>query len=617
MSLPAAKVVASATATPVSERDRLGSIALDQWRGLALVLVLISHGFFFTDRVNGIGRVGVNLFFFISGILVFRSLSRSRAKSDFARTRSFWWRRFRRLYPAVITYVMAMLPIVWLLQYRPGLPLDSDFSSYLKAIPVAIFYVANYFEPPMALGHLWSLACEMQFYLIAPIIYLLGGRTDQRRHLVFGCLLVLLMGVGASQPFIGKWKYHFEFAVWPMMLGFCCEYKRHWFNWFSHSTVTALLWSAVAVCGVSISAMLAGMETKPLVVATGALLLAPCLVAYLYGRPMPKFAGPAMKWLGERTYSIYLWQQPFTICNYIPNVLHPLGSTAAVAVGGVWFHWFEWPFLSTSRRAVEIHPPPRRAGKWKWPAIGFAVLAVLLFTSFWMLRQHYEHRLARQIYPVAAPRLSVVANAPAHFDATVLLLGDSRMVQWGVPQLPDWRVVNGAVGGSTTGQLRLAAPKLLEKIHPNVVVLETGINDLKYLGIRPELSAQIVSLATSNLTAVVRECVAHQCKVIVLDTWPAGTPSLARRLVWNAAVAKSVVQLNARLRGLNSPKHGIYVVDLLAEARLKGEPGLYRDTLHFNQAVYRHLTPVLQRELKRFLPSEKKMSSDGTKRRLE
>lgn len=48
------------------------SVALDQWRGLALMLVfvLISHGFYLTDRVHGAGRVGVNLFFFISGLLV-------------------------------------------------------------------------------------------------------------------------------------------------------------------------------------------------------------------------------------------------------------------------------------------------------------------------------------------------------------------------------------------------------------------------------------------------------------------------------------------------------------------------------------------------------------------
>jgi peptidoglycan/LPS O-acetylase OafA/YrhL len=38
------------------------------------MLVLISHGFYLTDRVHGAGRVGVNLFFFISGLLVYRSL---------------------------------------------------------------------------------------------------------------------------------------------------------------------------------------------------------------------------------------------------------------------------------------------------------------------------------------------------------------------------------------------------------------------------------------------------------------------------------------------------------------------------------------------------------------
>ena len=99
-------IPASATPTAASEQDQ----SWDQsrwikWRGLALLMVLISHGLFFTDRVNGIGRVGVNLFFFISGILVFRSLSRTRAKTDWERTRSFWRRRLRRLYPALLAYV--------------------------------------------------------------------------------------------------------------------------------------------------------------------------------------------------------------------------------------------------------------------------------------------------------------------------------------------------------------------------------------------------------------------------------------------------------------------------------------------------------------------------------
>src|SRR4029077_562681 len=106
------------------------------------------------DRVNGIGRVGVNLFFFISGILVFRSLSHTRAKTDLERTKSFWWRRLRRLYPALITYTLAMMPFAWLLQHRPNLPAESDFTSYLKGMPAAFTYTENYFEGPMSLGHL-------------------------------------------------------------------------------------------------------------------------------------------------------------------------------------------------------------------------------------------------------------------------------------------------------------------------------------------------------------------------------------------------------------------------------------------------------------------------------
>jgi peptidoglycan/LPS O-acetylase OafA/YrhL len=106
----------------------------------------------------------------------------------------------------------------------------------------------------------------------------------------------------------------------------------------------------MAVCGASLVITVFFSEMKPLVIATGALLLAPCLMAYLSGCPMPGIAGRAMKWLGERTYSIYLWQQPFTLCNFLPDVLHPAGALVSVAVGGVWFHFFERPFLSAGRR---------------------------------------------------------------------------------------------------------------------------------------------------------------------------------------------------------------------------------------------------------------------------
>jgi peptidoglycan/LPS O-acetylase OafA/YrhL len=324
---------------------------LDQWRGLALVLVLISHGFYFTERVEGLGRVGVNLFFFISGILVFRSLSRSRATTGWERTRLYWWRRLRRLYPALIAYVLVLLPLAWLLQHRPNLPPNSDFGSYLKTLPVAATASINYFENvPWSVGHLWSVACEIQFYLLAPLIFIAGGATARQRNLVFGILLLLLAGLGAAQPFVGGGKYHFEFAVWPMMLGFFCEHDREWLRRMLGSLAAVIFWFGAGVGGTGLLLMLFGLKMKLAVVASGTLLLAPCLMAYLFGRPAPWIAGRWLKWLGERTYSIYLWQEPFTICNYLPSLLQPAGAMISVAVGGVWFYFFERPFLSATRR---------------------------------------------------------------------------------------------------------------------------------------------------------------------------------------------------------------------------------------------------------------------------
>jgi peptidoglycan/LPS O-acetylase OafA/YrhL len=347
-------VLAGNAPRPPSLLGTDSSASLDQWRGLALVLVLVSHGFFHTNRVHGIGRVGVNLFFFISGVLVYRSLARQEQKPAWDRTRSFWWRRFRRLFPALLAYVVAIAPLVYFGQHLSWLPPRSSFGEYLRAVPVALIYLVNFDWPvkvPLSLGHLWSLACEMQFYLLAPLIYIAGGRSSLRRHLVWGGLLLLLMGLGVTQPLFGEeTKYYFQFAVWPMMLGFFCEYKKPWLNQLPRKLSLAAAWGGVALLVASTVLMLDGIGMKKLVIASGALVLIPCFVFYSAGSPIPGLPGRILLWLGERTYSIYLWQQPLTICGFLPAVLRPLGAAFSAVIGGVWFRFFEWPFLSMSRR---------------------------------------------------------------------------------------------------------------------------------------------------------------------------------------------------------------------------------------------------------------------------
>jgi peptidoglycan/LPS O-acetylase OafA/YrhL len=327
------------------------STALDQWRGLAILLVLTSHAFYLTGRIYGLGREGVNLFFFISGVLVFKSLTGYADRTWRERASQFWKRRLRRLYPAVAAYILAMLPIVYALRHVPG-ALDASVADYLQRAPLALLYVINYFpETSLPLGHLWSLACEMQFYLLAPVIFLLGGKSFTRRNLTWGALLLALVSWG----FIGamrypNYKFHFDIAVWPMMLGFFCEYRKDFFKRIPAGLYNWIILGSVAALIAMVGLMLYGYEMKHIVIVLGTFIFIPCFLAYVDNRTLRGPFGRALTWLGERTYSIYLWQQPFTICHYLPSILYPLGAIAAIFLGGLWFRIFERPFLSKKRQ---------------------------------------------------------------------------------------------------------------------------------------------------------------------------------------------------------------------------------------------------------------------------
>jgi peptidoglycan/LPS O-acetylase OafA/YrhL len=183
----------------------------------------------------------------------------------------------------------------------------------------------------------------MQFYALAPVLLLLGGRTRL-------ALLAILVSLGLSAPLLdpaGLDKYHFEFAVWPMMLGFCCERWRTSLGWLARGGIG---WAAVGVAAAALLLMPLGIQAKQLVIAGGSLAIVACFSGYLSGRCVPGPTGGTLAWLGQRTYSIYLWQQPLTICGYLPAVLHPVGAAASALVGAVSFRWLERPLLSSGRR---------------------------------------------------------------------------------------------------------------------------------------------------------------------------------------------------------------------------------------------------------------------------
>jgi peptidoglycan/LPS O-acetylase OafA/YrhL len=160
---------------------------LDGLRGLAILLVLVFH--YITQegvqpagsvpallqRIVIMGWTGVDLFFVLSGFLIGGILMDVRDSRSYFKT--FYFRRFFRIVPIYYLWIVTYIAVVGLAGgmltrlsnsgVRP--PLDLGIASHFlflqNIVPVALFGIAGAW-----FGHLWSLAVEEQFYLVAPVV---------------------------------------------------------------------------------------------------------------------------------------------------------------------------------------------------------------------------------------------------------------------------------------------------------------------------------------------------------------------------------------------------------------------------------------------------------------
>lgn len=137
--------------------------ALDGLRGIAILLVLLMHGW----RVRG-GLLGVDLFFVLSGFLITGLLLSEHERTGAVSLRGFYRRRVKRLGPA--------LAFMLLVCAAGAIAVGASPARQLIYTAVGVGYSANVLailHPSLVapyFGHLWSLAEEEQFYLLWPIV---------------------------------------------------------------------------------------------------------------------------------------------------------------------------------------------------------------------------------------------------------------------------------------------------------------------------------------------------------------------------------------------------------------------------------------------------------------
>lgn len=309
---------------------------LDGIRAIAVIMVLAYH---LKLALFKSGFLGVTVFFVLSGYLITGILISEVEEEGTIDLKNFWLRRIRRLVPAVMSMAVVIIfvsavvnRIIFTKGCKDFLASVLGFNNWWQ-----IFNKVSYFEAagvPSPFTHCWSLAIETQFYLIYPLI-LLGiyklvksrGEGRANRGLLFAGVTLLLALISVilmivlfdPQQDASRVYYGTDTRAFSLLFG----------------ALLAILWEYRMVprrLSASVNMVLGSVSFAVLLVMTIAIngssnfwyrggqffgtILTVLMVYAVSGRKtwLSRFlSNPVLKWMGDRSYSIYLWHYPIIL----------------------------------------------------------------------------------------------------------------------------------------------------------------------------------------------------------------------------------------------------------------------------------------------------------------
>ncbi|MGO4596917.1 acyltransferase family protein [Terrabacter sp. 2RAF25] len=287
--------------------------ALDGVRGAAILLVLGQHA---PTRPLIDGFVGVTVFFCLSGYLITTLLLRE-LQTGTIDVRAFYRRRAARLYPALVTVAVATVAVLLVGRH------DLSVGQVLAPAGAAATYTTSVFDwagHPFAtqdyFNYTWTLSVEEQFYLLWPFALLWGYRRSPR---LFAALTISLIGITATLDLVLGLTQEILFDqheyvgtdtnALPILVGSLLAVVVH-NGWLPRATGHLASFAMVAVALLPVLAHRNDTNHTSLVIVAGTVLTLVLLTGVVM-QPSSTvgvlLASAPLRWLGERAYSIYLW----------------------------------------------------------------------------------------------------------------------------------------------------------------------------------------------------------------------------------------------------------------------------------------------------------------------
>lgn len=271
------------------------SRTLDGARGFGFLLVLFAH--VDPQRFMLLGIIGVAFFFALSGFLITRQITRE------TNIRRYYWRRLVRIMPLAYLY----LAINGALAAAAGL----SMSGYAWHFAFLSDWLLTAQAPTFTggfVGHLWTIAVEVQFYMLWPAVLLVAGR--RRVPVLIGIMVAaLLWRLAVTNPYAATITLPSRVDAFAAGAIAALLPAGRW-RIIAVGTGALVLVAAFVAMGPTDFANPLDWGSKAAFLLTGlALVFGPSIPAI--EQRAPRFlSNAALVWSGERAYSLYIWHVP-------------------------------------------------------------------------------------------------------------------------------------------------------------------------------------------------------------------------------------------------------------------------------------------------------------------